>query len=91
MVVLFAVGHGLAWGMRGPLMQALRVDYFGRKAFPSIMGYSFLIATFGTIGGPLVAGFLADTFGNYRIGFSILAAMAFCGSSLFFLAREPQK
>ncbi len=91
MVVLFAMGHGLAWGMRGPLMQALRVDYFGRRAFPSIMGYSFLIATFGTIGGPLVAGFLADTFGNYRIGFSILAAMAFCGSSFFFLAREPQK
>jgi sugar phosphate permease len=91
MVVLFAVGHGLAWGMRGPLMQAVRADYFGRKDFPSIMGFSFLIATFGAMTGPLIAGFSADTFGNYRIGFSILAAMAFCGSSFFYLAREPQK
>jgi MFS family permease len=89
MVVLFAAGHGLAWGTRGPLMQAIRADYFGRKAFATIMGYSFLIAMLGTMGGPLIAGAFADAFGNYRVGFTILAGMAACGSVFFLLAREP--
>src|SRR5690606_41650790 len=40
MVVLAAVLHGFAWGLRGPLMSAMRADYFGRRAFAMIMGYS---------------------------------------------------
>ena len=32
--------HGLAWGIRGPLMVALRADYFGPKSFGTIMGVS---------------------------------------------------
>lgn len=54
------------------------------------MGYSFLIAMFGTIGGPLIAGMFADRFGDYRLGFTLLAGLAACGSLLFYLAREPQ-
>ena len=34
-VVIFAVLHGLAWGVRGPLMVALRADYFGAASFGS--------------------------------------------------------
>ena len=33
MVFLFAIIHGTAWGMRGPLMAAIRADYFGRTSF----------------------------------------------------------
>jgi MFS family permease len=36
MVVVFAVLHGLAWGVRGPLMAALRADYFGSASFGMI-------------------------------------------------------
>jgi MFS family permease len=32
MVLAFAVLHGLGWGMRGPLMSAIRADYFGSAA-----------------------------------------------------------
>ncbi len=32
-VILFAIMHGLAWGVRGPLMVAIRADYFGPSAF----------------------------------------------------------
>ncbi|NDI23640.1 MAG: MFS transporter, partial [Betaproteobacteria bacterium] len=31
MLIAFAMLHGAAWGLRGPFMQALRADYFGRK------------------------------------------------------------
>ncbi|HET8985207.1 MAG TPA: hypothetical protein VFN03_05565 [Trueperaceae bacterium] len=33
-----AVLHGLSWGLRGPLMSAMRTDYFGRASFAMIMG-----------------------------------------------------
>jgi MFS family permease len=65
MVIGFAVLHGLAWGLRGPLMTAIRADYFGRSAYGAIMGFSQFIIMFGLISGPLIAGFLADTTGSY--------------------------
>ena len=34
----FVVLHGVAWGVRGPFMQAMRADYFGRNAIGMIMG-----------------------------------------------------
>lgn len=89
-VVFFAVMHGLAWGVRGPLMGALRADYFGRKSFPTIMGLSSVIVMFGSMAGPVVAGSLADLLGDYRVSFSILAAVGFAGAASFLLASKPK-
>lgn len=88
-VLFFAVVHGLAWGLRGPLMQSLRADYFGRSSFATIMGLSFSIVMLGQMVGPLIAGYLADLFGDYRLGFTLLAGMAAFGSVFFIFAREP--
>jgi MFS family permease len=90
MVVAFAVVHGLAWGVRGPLMGAIRADYFGAASFGRITGVSSMIVMFGMMGGPLVAGILADRTGSYVLGFSILAGMAAAGSIFFVLARRPR-
>jgi MFS family permease len=89
MVLAFAVLHGFAWGARGPLMQAMRADYYGRRHFGMIMGFSSIIVTMGNVVGPMVAGFLADVTGNYQTGFAILAAMTGAGSIFFLLARRP--
>ncbi len=91
MVLGFAVLHGLAWGMRGPLMSAIRADYFGIASFGTISGASSTIVMFGMIGGPLVAGVLADRTGSYELGFSILATLAAVGSIFFVLARRPRR
>ena len=88
-VFAFAVMHGAAWGLRGPMMQAIRADYFGRRAFGSIMGASSLLVMLGTISGPLFAGYLADVTGDFRLGFSILAIVSGIGSIFFVLARRP--
>ena len=88
-VILFILLHGIAWGMRGPLMQAMRADYFGRRHFGTIMGYSSLVIMFGMVLGPLVAGYMADRFGNYQYGFTLLAALAALGSIFFVLATPP--
>lgn len=90
MVVAFAVLHGAAWGLRGPLMQAIRADYFGRNAIGMILGLSTLIIAIGQVAGPLVAGMLVDLTGNYRAGFTVLALTAASGSLLFLAARKPQ-
>jgi sugar phosphate permease len=91
MVVAFAVLHGVAWGVRGPFMQAIRADYFGRSAIGMILGLSFLILIVGQVGGPLLAGILADVSGDYRLGFTVLALLAGVGSFFFVLARRPAR
>jgi sugar phosphate permease len=89
MVLAFAVLHGLGWGMRGPLMSAIRADYFGSAAFGTITGLSSMVLMVGMMGGPLVAGILADRTGSYELGFSVLAALAAVGSVFFLRARRP--
>jgi PGF-CTERM protein len=89
MVLAFAVLHGLAWGMRGPLMSALRADYFGSASFGTITGLSSMVVMLGMMGGPLLAGILADRTGSYLPGFSVLAALAALGSVAFVRARRP--
>ena len=89
-VVAFSVVHGLAWGLRGPIMQAMRADYFGRTHFGQIMGLSSPIVTLGIMSGPLIAGTFADIFGSYKIGFTLLAVLALLGSVFFMFLRAPE-
>jgi sugar phosphate permease len=90
MVVAFALIHGTAWGMRGPLMGAIRADYFGSAAFGTITGISSMVLMIGMMGGPLVAGVLADHTGSYVPGFAVLAALSALGSVCFLRARRPR-
>jgi sugar phosphate permease len=89
MVIVFAVLHGLAWGIRGPQMQSIRADYFGRSSFGKIYGVSAPIIMLGTTGGPMVAGAMADAFGNYQAGFTILSIGSAMGSLFWLLLRKP--
>jgi sugar phosphate permease len=88
-IAAFAIFHGVAWGLRGPFMQAIRADYFGRNSIGMILGLSAAIIAFGQIAGPLVAGVLADMTGDYKTGFTVLALIAASGSVLFLLALKP--
>ena len=91
MVIAFAVLHGTAWGLRGPFMQAIRADYFGRSAIGMILGLSFMIIVIGQVGGPIIPGIFADITGDYRLGFTIIAVLAGLGSGFFVLAKKPKR
>jgi sugar phosphate permease len=91
MIVAYAILHGTAWGLRGPFMHAIRADYFGRSAIGMILGLSFMITVIGQIGGPMIAGILADMTGNYRAGFTTIALLAGLGSVFFLLAKRPAR
>lgn len=81
--------HGVGWGLRGPFMQAIRADYFGRNSIGVILGLSTLITVFGNIGGPIIAGLFADYYGNYTAGFTLLATLALFGGLFFLMAKPP--
>jgi MFS family permease len=89
LLALFAILHGTAWGLRGPFMQAIRADYFGRRAIGMILGLSAFVIAAGQMGGPMIAGGFADLTGDYRLGFSILAVFAFIGCWAFVAVRPP--
>jgi len=83
-VVIAAILHGLGWGVRGPLMGAMRADYFGRAAFAMVMGTSSVIVTVGSVGGPLIVGVLTDATGGYALSFALLAGIGLMGAAAFF-------
>jgi MFS family permease len=89
MLTAFAVIHGIAWGLRGPMMQAIRADYFGSRSIGMILGISSMVIVVGQIGGPMIAALLADLTGNYRAGFTVLAVLVGSGSLFFLFARKP--
>ena len=91
MVIGFAAFHGIAWGSRGPLMQAIRADYFGTSHFGSIMGWSSIIVMLGMAFGPVFAGYIADQTGSYQVAFTSLAGAALVGAVFFLLAKDPNR
>ncbi|HUG14530.1 MAG TPA: hypothetical protein VMM78_05860 [Thermomicrobiales bacterium] len=66
----------LAWACHGP-------------EIAMVMGFSSMIVMWGMMSGPIIAGAMADYFGNYQWGFTVLAALAGCGSIFFILATKP--
>jgi sugar phosphate permease len=89
MIAAFAALHGAAWGIRGPLMSAIRADYFGTASFGTIAGFSSMVVMLGMMAGPLVAGMIADRTGSYVPGFQVLSALAALGSIAFAFATPP--
>ena len=89
MLIVFAIFAGVGWGARVPAMQAMRAEYFGGKAFGTIMGFSSLVIMFGMILGPLFAGFVYDVTGSYRGAFMVLSGAAVVGAAFFWLAVRP--
>jgi len=81
--------HGLSWGVRGPLMSAIRADYYGTRYFGTIMGYSSAIIMLGPLIGPALAGALNDAFGTYRIAFFLIGSMTGASALFFAFSRKP--
>ena len=88
---IFAVLYGIGFGGRNPLTTAIRGEYFGRKAFATIMGISQFPMNIGMIGAPLFAGYMFDTTNSYLIPFSVFAILTFFGAFLMLFVKKPRK
>ena len=88
-VVVFALIHGLSWGLRGPIMSSIRAEYFGPSALGAILGVSMTLLAAGNIIAPLLAGYMADRAGNYQLAFVVMGVVGGVGSAFFLLAKKP--
>jgi MFS family permease len=90
LVMVAAVVHGIAWGLRGPVMTALRADYFGVGSFGTIMGWSAGFVSIGLVVGPLLVTAVAAGPGGYPAAFLVLAAVTATGAIAFLVLRRPR-
>ncbi len=88
LVMLCSVVNGLAWGARGPLITALRADYFGTSAFGQIMGWSSTVMMLFMVAGSIIVGTLRDVTGDFMLGFLVVGVGA--GSGLLWVAMATQ-
>jgi MFS family permease len=86
-----AVVHGVSWGLRGPIMTALRSDYFGVRSFGAIMGWSMGFVSIGLVVGPLLVTALVDGVNGYPTAFLALAAITATGAIAFTVMRRPRR
>ena len=87
---LFAVLYGIGFGGRIPLLTAIRGEYFGRKAFATIMGLSQFPNNIAMIGAPLFAGYMFDLKGSYIVPFIAFSALNFVGAFLILFVKKPK-
>ncbi|MEZ4553293.1 MAG: MFS transporter [Dehalococcoidia bacterium] len=89
-LVAFAVGNGLAWGARVPVIVTMRAEYFGTKSFGSIMGLSSSVVTVASVAAPFLAGLSYDITGSYTFGFTALAIAAALGTLFLVFLPSPR-
>lgn len=90
MALAYAVLYGLGWGARVPVVNAMKADYFGRKAQGTIRGWNNVVSAPFSLAAPIVAGLVADVQGTYRGVFVIMGAIVLVGAAVLFLAAPPK-
>tara|TARA_B100000686_G_scaffold349865_1_gene444259 strand:+ start:130 stop:1443 length:1314 start_codon:yes stop_codon:yes gene_type:complete len=88
--LVYAVIYGIGYGARAPILIALRGEFFGPRNFATIMGLSQPIMVIGSFFGPIAAGFAYDIQGNYRMIFTVIAAINLVGALLVFFIEKPK-
>ena len=85
----FAVLWGIGFGGRTPILHAMRGDYFGTKAFGTILGLSGVSMGLAMMSAPVAVGYLFDLQGTYRWALIGAAAACYAGSLLILFATRP--
>ena len=90
MVYVFIFLFGVGFGGTVPLMPAIRAEYFGRAALGKIQGFMNPVMMFAGAVGPIFAGYVYDTTGEYRIAFQVTGLLTFCAVGAMFFARPAK-
>lgn len=86
-----AILMGVGWGTTLVSMMGLPANYFGPKAYPSIVGLMLAVQTpIGAIA-PVVAGYFFDQYRTYTPIFYTTSALCIAGSLLLLMATPPAR
>ena len=89
MAIIFAVVYGFGFGARGVITMAIRGEYFGRTSLGKIVGISAMPMMLMQMVTPIVAAQFYDRYGDYMVGFLVIAGAGFIGSLLLIFAKRP--
>ena len=85
-LIIFAPG----WGGSISVRPAFQAEYFGLRAFGSIQGLMFFVASVGSFTGPIFAGAMYDIMDSYRPAFLIVGLAALLAAPAVLMAGKPQ-
>ncbi len=85
-LLLYATGFGGTI----PLRPALQADYFGTRSFGAIFGWLGLIGMLGGVASPVIAGWIFDVTGSYRLSWQSFALATLPAIPLMLLAKPPR-
>ena len=88
--IIFGVVAGIGQGGRAPAMTSIRGEYFGRRAFGTIMGLSMIPMNICALIVPFATGVIFDVWGSYTGPFLFLALAAGAGAIVILFARPPK-
>ena len=88
MFVAFAVPFGMAYGGWIPSLSVLIADIFGTTHYGKIFAVADTGWGAGGFVGPILAGYMFDTTGSYRIAFWIGASLSLLSIALVLLLRK---
>ncbi|WHO76280.1 MFS transporter [Rhizobium sp. BT03] len=83
-----AIVFGSAYGGVMPLYAVLAREYFGQRIIGTVLGAATMLSSLGMAFGPLIGGWIFDTFANYSWLF-IGSAMVGLGAAAIALAFPP--
>jgi nitrate/nitrite transporter NarK len=89
-IMLFALFYGVGYGITIPSQTSLRANYFGRKAYATITGYSTLFGAITNVAYPLFAAWIYDTTGSYIQAFWVVTALQAFAIVFMYLAKKPE-
>ncbi|MFH0846864.1 MAG: MFS transporter [Chloroflexota bacterium] len=90
-LIIFVALYAPSYGGLAVLMQSTRADYFGRRAFGTVMGYMNLFTSAGTAVGPIFTAWVWQRTGSYRLAFVIFAVTTLVALVIMLWAKPPTK
>lgn len=90
LIIPFLFTYAPGYGGVIPLRPALQADYFGTRSFGTIMGLMAIIQLPTGLASPVIAGWIFDVMGSYRLAWQIFALATVPAIPLMLLAKPPR-
>ncbi|MFC1953326.1 MFS transporter [Chloroflexota bacterium] len=89
LIILFLLTYAPGYGAVISLTPALQADYYGSKNFGAIAGLILIVSMLGGIASPVVAGWIFDVTGSYRLAWRIFSLVVVPAVPLILMAKTP--
>jgi MFS family permease len=91
LLAAFLLTYGPGFGGPIPLWPGLQADFFGTRSFGTIMGLMTLTSVVGGLASPIVAGWIFDVSGSYRVAWELSILVTLPAIPLLLLNRPPRR